>query len=302
MRKKNRKTVLTVLLAAAVLQTGICAGTVKGADNPETEALVQAPSGEVASASDMVEAEPVVQEGMVPVTAEDLKDGAYEIEVRSSSSMFRITSCILTVKDGDMHAAMSMGGTGYLYVFMGTPEEAAAADGKDCIEPEEDEDGTHVFTVPVEALDTAVDCAAYSKKKEKWYGRQLCFVAESLPADAFAGEEGAAQAPELTDGSYTVEAVLEGGSGRASIASPLALEVKDGRATATVEWSSPNYDYMIVEGEKYLPVNTEGNSVFEIPVGAFDRPVRVLADTTAMSKPYEIEYHITFDLETLEEK
>ena len=69
--------------------------------------------------------------------------------------------------------------------------------------------------------------------------------------------------------------------------------------TATVCWSSPNYDYMLVDGEQYLPVNTEGNSVFEIPVSVFDEPIDVVGDTVAMSKPHEIEYTITLHSETL---
>lgn len=68
----------------------------------------------------------------------------------------------------------------------------------------------------------------------------------------------------LADGSYTIELTMEGGSGRASIQSPAQLAIADGAATAILEWSSPNYDYMLVNGEKYLPVNTEGNSVFEV--------------------------------------
>ena len=70
--------------------------------------------------------------------------------------------------------------------------------------------------------------------------------------------------------------------------------MKDGKAAATVQWNSPNYDYMIVDGKKYLPVNTEGDSVFEIPVQRFDEPMTVIGDTVAMSKPHEIEYTITF--------
>ena len=65
--------------------------------------------------------------------------------------------------------------------------------------------------------------------------------------------------------------------------------------TAVLKWSSPHYDYMIVDGERYEPVNTDGNSVFEIPVPYFDKPVNVIADTTAMSEPHEIEYTLTFD-------
>ena len=80
------------------------------------------------------------------------------------------------------------------------------------------------------------------------------------------------------------------GSGRASIQSPAQITVTDGAATATLEWSSPNYDYMLVNGEKYLPVNTEGNSVFEVPVEALDAPLTMIGDTVAMSTPHEVEY------------
>lgn len=99
---------------------------------------------------------------------------------------------------------------------------------------------------------------------------------------------------EFQDGTYQMEVELLGGSGRASVTSPAKVEIKDGKAVATLEWSSPNYDYMVVDGEKYLPVNTEGNSVFQIPVEAFDQDIAVIADTVAMSKPHEIEYTLNF--------
>lgn len=89
---------------------------------------------------------------------------------------------------------------------------------------------------------------------------------------------------------------MEGGTGRAEVESPAKLVVKDKKATLSVVWSSPNYDYMIVGGRKYEPVNTEGNSVFEIPVEALGEPFDVVADTTAMSKPHEIEYKFTCKL------
>ena len=57
---------------------------------------------------------------------------------------------------------------------------------------------------------------------------------------------------------------------------------------------------MIVGGDKYLPVNTEGDSVFEIPVVAFDQPMEVIGDTVAMSKPHEVEYTLTFHSDTIE--
>ena len=105
---------------------------------------------------------------------------------------------------------------------------------------------------------------------------------------------------ELEDGEYTVEVELGGGSGRAQLTSPAELLVEDGQAYARIEWSSSHYDYMKVEDEQYLPVNEEGNSVFEIPVMAFDEPMEVTADTTAMSRPHEVDYTLTFASASIE--
>ena len=201
-----------------------------------------------------------------------------------------------------MNAVMHMGGTGYLRVFLGSAEQAAAADEDACIAFEERADGTHTFTIPVEALDMGIACAAYSKNKELWYDRTLVFRADSLPRDAFASDVFVtAESLGLADGNYTVEVRLEGGSGKASVESPAKLRVEDGAAYATIVWSSSNYDYMRLDDEKYLPLNTEGNSVFEVPVIAFDSKVTYFADTTAMSTPHEIEYTLYFDAATIAE-
>ena len=97
------------------------------------------------------------------------------------------------------------------------------------------------------------------------------------------------------DGTYSVGVTLSGGGGKASVKSPAELIVKDGCATVRIEWSSPNYDYMIVDGVQYTPVNEDGNSVFEIPVNVFDEEFSVIADTTAMGTPHEIEYTLKID-------
>lgn len=103
----------------------------------------------------------------------------------------------------------------------------------------------------------------------------------------------------IGDGVYTIELTFEGGSGKAMILSPASLVVAGETKTATVRWNSPNYDYMVVDGEKYFSVNTEGDSVFEIPVRALDEAIPVIGDTVAMSKPREIEYTITFHSDTM---
>ena len=112
-------------------------------------------------------------------------------------------------------------------------------------------------------------------------------------------QAGAGTLLSLEDGEYAIEVTMTGGSGKASIQSPALLTVTDGTAYISITWSSSNYDYMIVDGEKYLPTNTEGNSTFEIPVAALDTALDVTADTVAMSTPHEIEYTLTFDSASL---
>lgn len=126
-------------------------------------------------------AEAEAKEG--PVTGDQLVDGDYEIEVESSSSMFNIVKALLHVKDGKMTCDMTMSGKGYLYLFMGTGEEAAKATEDQYI-PFQEIDDAHVFTVPVEALNQDINCAAFSKRKEQWYDRTLVFSAKMLPAEA----------------------------------------------------------------------------------------------------------------------
>lgn len=230
-----------------------------------------------------------------PVSASDLNDGTYTITVDSSSSMFNITDCQLTVADGKMTAVMTMGGTGYQYLFMG---KGADAEESGYIPFEETNDGANTFTVPVESLNTEIDCSAFSKKKEEWYDRTLVFRADSLPAEAFKNAPSSASS-DIEDGEYTVEVTLEGGSGKSSVESPAKLTVESGKAFAEIVWNSPNYDYMIVDGEKILPFNTDGNSSFKIPVSEFDSKIDVKADTTAMSEPHEIEYTLYFNSESI---
>ena len=131
----------------------------------------------------------------------------------------------------------------------------------------------------------------------------VCSLAALLSADVMpsvclaAQNTAGTEAVEFNseDGEYSIQVDLEGGSGKASVTSPTLFTVEAGHGYARIQWSSSNYDYMIVDGEKYLPTNEEGmNSVFEIPILALDEPVSVIADTTAMGAPHEIDYTLTF--------
>lgn len=291
----SKKTLLAALLAALMLTSG-CGSSASQQQTDTAAQTGETSASNVASASDMAEVEEVVEEGMTLISGDKVKDGTYNVTVKSSSKMFDITACELTVEGGKMTATMHMGGKGYLYVYMGTGEQAAAADEADYIPFTEEADGTHSFTVPVDALDEGIDCAAFSKKKEKWYDRTILFRADSLPMDVFA--DGVVTTPDslsLADGSYTADVALAGGSGRASVQSPAELTVKDGKVTAKIVWSSKNYDYMKVGDTKYDTVIEDEHSTFEIPVSCFDWAMAVKADTTAMSEAHEIDYTLTFD-------
>lgn len=298
MKKKYRKYLTAVVLAMGIFTSG-CGAKEETFVAAETSAPVEQKETSEKETTQKAENKAEAEEE-TPVYGKELKDGTYSISVDSSSDKFRVTACDLTVSDGKMTAVMTMGGTGYLKVYMGTGEEALKAGEEDFIPFQETKDGLHTFQVPVEALDKKVDCAAFSKRKETWYDRVLVFKSDLLPAEAFLErKEITGETLKLEDGAYLVEVKLEGGSGRASVKSPARIQVKDGQIWAEIEWGSSNYDYMKVDGVKYELLDTEGNSNFEIPVAAFDRKIPVIADTIAMSEPHEIEYTLIFDSSTL---
>ncbi len=118
------------------------------------------------------------------LTASQIADGTYEIAVESSSSMFRIVKCVLHVADGAMSATITMSGDGYDKVYPGTGEEALAASSDDYIPAVLDGEGAVTFALPLDALNTETDCAAWSINKEKWYDRTLVFLSDAIPTDA----------------------------------------------------------------------------------------------------------------------
>ena len=235
----------------------------------------------------------------------ELADGIYTAEFTTDSSMFRVNETCegkgtLTVENGEMTIHITLGSKKILNLYPGLADDAAK-EGAELLLPTEDtvtyNDGmaeeVYGFDVPVPALETEFDLALIGTKG-KWYDHKVS-VSNPVPLE---DDEQVKDAVSLEDGTYSMEITFEGGSGKAEILSPVTVTVADGKTTATVQWSSPNYDYMIVNGEKYLPVNTEGDSIFEIPVLIFDEPMDIIGDTVAMSKPHEIEYTLTFHLDT----
>lgn len=115
-----------------------------------------------------------------PTPEATVANGIYSMDVASSSSMFKVVDCILTAKDGKMNAVLTLSGTGYGYLYMGTKEEAASADQSSWIPYQVNKEGKYTYTVPVEALDKEIAVAAYSIKKGIWYDRMLTFQSETM--------------------------------------------------------------------------------------------------------------------------
>ena len=293
-------------LSACLLLGGCGAG--QAADATSAESTVAAQESTVTPTESTEAAETVSTE-----TAQNeaqLPDGVYAAEFSTDSSMFHVSEACdgkgtLTVKDGVMTIHISLGSKKILNLYPGLAEDAAK-DGAVLLEPTTDtvtySDGmteeVYGFDVPVPVIGEEFDLALIGTKG-KWYDHKVK-VSDPVAEDSREAANGFFDMSALADGSYTIELTMEGGSGRASIQSPAQLAIADGAATAILEWSSPNYDYMLVNGEKYLPVNTEGNSVFEVPVEALDAPLTMIGDTVAMSTPHEVEYTVTFHSETLE--
>ena len=281
---KSKQTIS--LAVASMMAAGLLAGCGSTASSTASSAV----SSEAASVVSAAASEPA--EAALP-------DGVYTAEFDTDSGMFHANEACngmgtLTVENGQMtfHVSLASKKIVNLYVGMAADAEANKADW---LLPTTDtvtySDGTseevYGYDIPVAAVDQDFQLALLGTKG-KWYDHTVS-IRNAQPK-----AEEAAETP--ADGEYSVNVTLEGGSGRATVESPAALTVADGKMTAVILWSSPNYDYMIVDGEKYLPTNTEGNSTFEIPVSALDTPLAVTADTVAMSTPHEIEYTLTFAL------
>ena len=273
--------VASLLLAAALTGCGAASSTASSAAGSEAASSVasSAAASETAAAA--------------------LPDGVYTAEFDTDSGMFHANEACdgkgtLTVENGKMTFHVSLASKKIVNLYVGMAADADA-NKADWLLPTTDtvtySDGTseevYGYDIPVAAVDEDFQLALLGTKG-KWYDHTVSIRNAEPKAEA------AAETP--ADGEYNVNVVLEGGSGRATVDSPAALTVADGKMTATIVWSSPNYDYMIVDGEKYLPTNTEGNSTFTIPVAALGTPLSVTADTVAMSTPHEIEYTLTFTL------
>lgn len=97
----------------------------------------------------------------------------------------------------------------------------------------------------------------------------------------------------LPNGDFKSELSLDGGTGRVTVQSPADVHIENGVITAEIIWSSPNYDLMIVNGKEYTPTSVEGGARFTVEIPALDTPLKIQAETVAMSTPRMIDYTLT---------
>ena len=305
--KKKQIAILGILILTCTLFSG-CSGKnseQKSADTSAASVTETTSVSEITSALELENEEKKEEEAAQE--SEKLPDGVYTADFDTDNAMFRVSEACngkgtLTVKNGEMVIHVSLGSKNIVNLYPGLAEDAEK-DGAELLSPTTDSvtysDGlteeVYGFDVPVPVLEEEFDLALIGTKG-KWYDHKVSVSNPEPLEDAVTQAE---SFDELEDGNYTIDLTFEGGSGKAEILSPASVTVSNNTVTATLQWSSPNYVYMIVNGEKYLPVNTEGNSVFEIPVSTFDEPVTVIGDTVAMSSPHEVEYTLTFHSDTL---
>ena len=269
-----------------------------------------------------------LSEGMEKIEAEPdpIEDGEYNTPVESSSSMFKVVACVLTARDGKYTATVTLSGTGYDKLYLGTAADAATADESALIPFVPDADGKYTYSFPVEALDTPIAIAAHSSSKDSWYDRTLTFLSEGMEKIG-SGESGATPVPSpsesaeptstpeadlsgstsrvdsstsLPDGVYTPDKFsFSGGTGKVGI-NCTKVTVSGGKATATLVFSSPNYSYVKANGNKYYGSHSGSSSTFQIPV-KLNANNRIIGMTTAMSQDHEVEYTIYIYLAAADE-
>lgn len=274
-------------LLAVLLLTGC--GT---ADTPTaaTEATVTAAETTTETTAEATETTAEVTESAV--SARVLPDGEYIVNFDTDSGMFRANEACngkgtLTVENGVQTLHVSLQSKKIVNLFLGTAEQAQEP-GAVWLEPTVDtvtySDGLSEevfgFDIPVTSVGEEFDLAIIGTKGV-WYDHKVS-VLNPIP-----------QA-----GSFTCAVELTGGSGRASVSSPAVLHSDGETLMATIQWSSPNYTYMMVGDIQYDPIQQEGNSTFQIPV-ILDQDISVSACTVAMSTPHEVAYTLHFDSTTL---
>lgn len=140
-------------------------------------------------------------------------DGVYTTTAETGTTMFRVVEIILTVKNGKMSAEITLSGTGYDYLYMGTAAEAAAVQenqwikcnnsSKPYVEKGENKTG-RTYTIPISSLDTPIVMASHSERYKKWYDRSITVSSNNLKKIS-SGEAGNGEGGSLNPTPTVVE-------------------------------------------------------------------------------------------------
>lgn len=201
-----------------------------------------------------------------------LTDGSYQVDVTSNASMFKVINCILTSEKGKMYAVITLSGTGYDRLYMGTASDAAKATAKDYIPYVVNQEGKYTYKIPVESLDKGIAVAAHSKRLDTWYDRTLIFSSASAKR-------------VIADGKYKVN-VANDGNGMFVVVNCI-LTVKEGKMTAAVTLKGHGYNKIYLgnkedapnhENEWILPESILAERyTFHIPVEKLDKKIQIAA-------------------------
>lgn len=204
-----------------------------------------------------------------------LDTGKYVVDVdaASTSGMFRVVNCVLTSVGGKMQADITLSGTGYNYLYVGTAKDAEKASKDQLIAPKEIVEGKCVFTVPVESMNTGIQIAAHGEKSGKWYDRTLTFKTEGMTKYV-----------QVSDGSYKVNVTSSSSMFKVT---NCVLTSKNGNMTAKITLSGTGYDYLYVgtsaeaalaDSSKWINyVEENGMYTYTIPVSLLDTGISVAA-------------------------
>ena len=203
-----------------------------------------------------------------------LDTGKYVVDVSCAESMFRVVKCVLTSVGGKMQAEITLSGTGYDYLYVGTAQDAEKASKDQLISHKETVEGKYVFTVPVESMDTGISFAAHAFKSKKWYDRTLTFKTEGM-----------SKYVQVSDGSYKVNVTSSSSMFKVT---NCVLTSKDGNMTAKLTLSGTGYDYLYVgtsaeaalaDKSKWIPYVEDENGMYTytIPVSLLDTGISVAA-------------------------
>ena len=300
------------------------------------------------------------------------KDGTYTGSVEhisGTATMFKIIDCKIKVKKGKITATITLSGTGYDKLFLGTKEAALKASDSKLIPYKVNKNGQYTYKVPLSGLNKDIKLAARShryyeagEKDKMWYDHTLKFTADTgnsgnatptptptrapaktptpsptpTPTPSSGGGSGTgggsnsgggsstggntsggnnnhssktdgqtsqvdSSAGGLKDGEYgsgDFSFSWEGGTGTHGLNITCdKISVESGQAWAYVTFSSSKWIYLKASGNQYDPVEQGSDyTTFKIPV-QLNANNKVVGCTTAMSKPYEIEYTLYFGMD-----